>query len=63
MVTHSGPIVLWEELVDISFNEAGLSCAQLADHQNFEQVFLHFFEVLSVAVLLRVIRVLRQQQN
>lgn len=61
MVTYSGPIVLWEELVDISFDETGFSCAQFADHQNFEQMFLHFFEVLSVAVLLRVICVLRQQ--
>lgn len=59
MVTYSRPIVLWEELVDISLDETGLSSAQFTDDQHFEEVFLHFFIVSFVAVFRRVVRILQ----
>ena len=32
----------WEELVDISLDDAGLSHSKVTDHQDFEQILLFF---------------------
>lgn len=45
VVTYRSAVVLREVLVDVALDEAGLSGAQLADHQQLEEVLTHLGHV------------------